>query len=196
MVALPQKLSGKWTAGFALDFHTVKSEFVGYNSYGHPEFDTTYTELGSLLKKAKYRENQSALDALAEAASSFIRSRSWGIDCIVPVPPSNMNRKYQPVYELAERISSILGSPVCMDCIEKIKRTPELKNVHDYSVRLKALEDAFRVDKRKARNRAILLLDDLYRSGATLNAISKTLLEDGSAEKVYVLTMTKTRSNL
>ena len=41
----PQKLSGEWNSGYALDLHTIKSEFLGYNSYGHPEFDTTYTEL-------------------------------------------------------------------------------------------------------------------------------------------------------
>jgi len=192
----PQKLSGKWSSGYALDVHTIKSEFAGYNSYGHPEFNTTYTELGDLLKKAKYRENKSALDSLAEVASSFLQSRSWDIDCIVPVPPSNMKRKYQPVFELADRISSILKKPVCKSCIQKIKETPELKNVHDYSDRLKSLEGAFQVDVKKTRDKAILLLDDLYRSGATLNAICKVLFEDGLARKVYVLTMTKTRSNL
>ena len=192
----PQKLSGKWNSGYALDLHTIKSKFLGHNSYGHPEFDTTYTELGGLLKKAKYRENKSALDILAETASSFIQSRDWDIDCIVPVPPSNMHRKYQPVFELAERISSTLKKPVCWNCVTKIKETPELKNVHDYSTRLKMLEDAFRVDIKKTRDKVILLLDDLYRSGATLNAISKALLEDGFARKVHVLAMTKTRSNL
>src|SRR5882762_3728052 len=96
----PQKLSGVWNSGYALALHTIKSEFIGYNSYGHPEFDTTYTELGDLLKKAKYREIKSALDTLSKEASSFIQSRNWEIDCIVPVPPSNMSRKYQPVFEI------------------------------------------------------------------------------------------------
>jgi len=192
----PQKISGEWNSGYVLDLHTIKSEFLGHNSYGHPEFDTTYTEMGGLLKKAKYRESQSALDTLAETASSFIQSRGWGIDCIVPVPPSNTGRKYQPVFELAKRISSIIGKPVCWDCVAKVTDTPELKNVHDYSARLKILKDAFSVDKKKTRDKVILLLDDLYRSGATMNAISKTLLEHGSAKKVYALAITKTRSNL
>lgn len=192
----PQKISGEWSSGYVLDLHTIKSEFLGYNSYGHPEFDTTYTELGGLLKKAKYRESQSGLDTLAESASSFIQSCCWAIDCLVPVPPSNTARKYQPVFELAKRISSILGKPVSWDCVTKVKETPELKNILDYSSRLKILKDAFGVDKKKARDKVILLLDDLYRSGATMNAISKTLLEYGSAKKVYVLAITKTRSNL
>lgn len=192
----PTKVNGEWKSGYVLDFHTIKSEFLGYNSYGHPEFDTTYTELGALLKKAKYRQNQPALDDLAEAASSFIQSRPWTVDCIVPVPPSNTSRKYQPVFEIAIRISSIIGKPVCWDCLAKVKVTPELKNVHEYQARLKMLRDAFSVDKKKTSGKVILLLDDLYRSGATMNAISKSLLEQGSAKSVYVLAITKTRSNL
>lgn len=192
----PRKISGEWNSGYVLDLHTIKSEFLGYNPYGYPEFNTTYTELGSLLKKAKYRENQSALDTLAQAASSFIGSRDWAIDCIVPVPPSNVGRKNQPVFELAKRISTILGKPVCWDCVTKVKDTLELKNVHDYSSRLKILKDAFGVDQKETRKKNILLLDDLYRSGATLKAITKALFEQGSAAKVYVLAITKTRSNL
>jgi predicted amidophosphoribosyltransferase len=190
----PQKISGEWNSDYVLDMHTIKSEFLGYNSYGHPEFDTTYTELGGLLKKAKYRESQNALDTLAETAASFIQTRDWDIDCIVPVPPSNMTRKHQPVFELARRISSILNKPVCWDCNSKIKDTPELKNIHDYSARLKVLKDAFSVDKKKTRDKIILLLDDLYRSGATMNAISKALIAQGSAKRVYALAITKTRS--
>jgi predicted amidophosphoribosyltransferase len=152
--------------------------------------------LGGLLKKAKYRENKNTLDVLADSASSFIESRNWCIDYIVPVPPSNLKRKYQPVFELAQRISSTLKKPVCWDCIKKVTETPELKNVHDYAARLKILESAFSVDRNKTHDKVILLLDDQYRSGATLNAISKNLCEDGSAKKIYVLAITKTRSNL
>lgn len=83
---------------------------------------------------------------------------------------------------------------MCWDCISKTKDTPELKNIHDYSARLKVLKDAFSVDKKKTRDKIILLLDDLYRSGATMNAISKTLLEEGSAKNVYALAITKTRN--
>lgn len=192
----PQKLSGEWDSGYALDLHTIKSEFLGYNPYGHPEFDTTYTELGDLLKKAKYREIKSALDTLAKTASSFIQSRNWNLDCIVPVPPSNTSRKYQPVFEIAERISSTIKKPVCLDCLTKVKITPELKGIHDYVARAKILKDAFSVDKKKTHEKVILLLDDLYRSGATMNVIAKALREEGSAKKVYALTITKTRSNL
>jgi competence protein ComFC len=192
----PRKLSGKWDSGYALDLHTAKSECIGHNSYGQPVFDTTRTELGELLYRAKYGGKKAALDVIAQAAADFIASQNWKVDCIVPVPPSNTDRKYQPVVELADRVAGILKKPVCRDCVEKVKETPELKGVYDLPTRRNLLKDAFSVNQKITRKKNILLLDDLYRSGATLNEISKALLEKGSAARVYVLTITKTRSNL
>ena len=45
------------------------------------------------------------------------------------------------------------------------------------------------------RGKKVLLFDDLYRSGSTLNEITNTLYEEGGVSDVYVLTITKTRSN-
>ena len=47
----------------------------------------------------------------------------------------------------------------------------------------------------KTKNRHILLFDDLFRSGSTLNAITDLLMGDGQPASVRVLTITKTRSN-
>jgi competence protein ComFC len=41
----------------------------------------------------------------------------------------------------------------------------------------------------------ILLFDDLYRSGATMDAITAELYESGKAMDVFALTITRTRSN-
>ena len=41
----------------------------------------------------------------------------------------------------------------------------------------------------------ILLIDDLYRSGATLKVATNLLYSKATVKNVYVLTMTKTRSN-
>jgi len=42
----PKKIQGEWTSGYALDIHTLSSEFIGYNEYGHPHFDNKRSEMG------------------------------------------------------------------------------------------------------------------------------------------------------
>ena len=39
--------------GFALDFHTFSSTFIGYNAFGHPEFETRRPPIGELLYNLK-----------------------------------------------------------------------------------------------------------------------------------------------
>jgi competence protein ComFC len=45
----PRKLSGPWTEGYALDLHTASSEFLGYDEFGHEQFNTERTEVGELV---------------------------------------------------------------------------------------------------------------------------------------------------
>lgn len=77
--------------------------------------------------------------------------------------------------------------------VSKTKNTPELKDVFDYQERLKLLEDAFQVNDDTARGKRILLVDDLYRSGATASVVAQNLI-DGGAATVFMLAMTKTRT--
>jgi hypothetical protein len=45
----PRRINGAWREGFALDLHTLSSEYVGDDEFGHPRFDTIRTEIGELL---------------------------------------------------------------------------------------------------------------------------------------------------
>ena len=80
-------------------------------------------------------------------------------------------------------------------CIKKVKDTPQLKNVADLDERLRILEGVHEVDSAGIRGKRILLFDDLYRSGATMNAITDILYDHGGAVEVFALTVTRTRSN-
>ena len=59
----PMRVPGSWREGYVLDYHTKSSEFLGYDEYGHPRFETIRTEVGELLYRLKYRGRK---DALAE----------------------------------------------------------------------------------------------------------------------------------
>ena len=190
----PKRISGNWKEGFALDFHTLRSEYIGDDEYGHPQFDTTRSKIGELLYRLKYKEDKSVLEEIITTASEFIKSRNWALDLVVAVPPSRMGRAFQPVPPMAKGIASALVIDVCIDCVIKVKETPELKRIFDFGQRLGMLRDAFEVREPDVAGHTVLLFDDLYRSGATLNAVTRVLLEQGKAKNVYTLTLTMTRS--
>jgi len=115
------------------------------------------------------------------------------VDLIIPVPPSTP-RPEQPVILLARAIGERLRVPVCEGCVAKVRDTPQLKNVFDFDERSRLLDGAFEVDLSMAKGKIVLLFDDLYRSGATLNAITTLLYDQGGAKDVLALTLTRTRS--
>jgi predicted amidophosphoribosyltransferase len=193
----PIELKGNWTKGYSLDIHTISSTYLGDDEFGHPCFDTKRSELGELVIRLKYRDDKSVLNDILDSITDFLKNK-WKIintlDYIVPVPPSNLTRKYQPVIEIAEKLSNTIKLPVCIDSLVKVKKTPELKDIVDFEKRKEILEDAFNIQNDCIKGKNILLFDDLYRSGATLQIITGVLYNKGKVKNVYVLTLTKTRS--
>lgn len=188
----PIELEGNWAEGYALDIHTISSEYRG------DRFDTTRTQLGELVYQLKYGGNLAVIGDMVRIASTFLTDE-WGIatnlDYIVPVPPSNLNRRFQPVITIAIQLSKALNIPICNDSLVKIKKTDELKDIDDYRERTKILKNAFSISNNRLNGKDILLFDDLYRSGATLRVITEILYNQGRVNEVFVLTLTKTRIN-
>ncbi|RKY11613.1 MAG: ComF family protein [Planctomycetota bacterium] len=189
----PKRIRGEWASGYALDMHTLSSECIGYNEYGHAQFDTKRSEMGELLYRLKYKSDRSVLKIIIDAVVEFVKSKDWQVDVLIPVPPSSTTRSFQPVLSIAKGVSKLLLLRLCQDCVVKVKEMPELKNVYELDKRMELLKDAYAVVRREVVDRKILLFDDLYRSGATLNAITQALKQKGKVKDVYVLTLTMTR---
>ena len=190
----PQVIKGNWDAGYALDKHSLSSECISYNEYGYPQFDTKYSPLGELIVQLKYRNNLAVLEAIVDTIVSFIKYK-WliYIDLILPTPPSKTDRLVQPVEVMADRVGRILKVEVSNNVLKKVKDTKQLKSITDQQERTNILKDAFQIVDRATENKNILLLDDLYDSGTTLNIITGVLKKYGKPNKVYILACTKTR---
>jgi predicted amidophosphoribosyltransferase len=189
----PQKITGSWKEGFVLDFHTLESKYLGDDEYGHPQFENVYSEIGKLLHLLKSKKDRSAIDPIAAAAVEFVRGVRWQPQVVVTVPPSRY-RFFQPLKALSREVAERLQVEFCEGCVKKIKSTPQLKNVFDYERRKELLSDAFQADHAKLIGKRVLLLDDLYRSGATMNSVTIALMQSGNAAAVYALAITKTRA--
>lgn len=189
----PVKLPGPWADGYVLERqHMVSSEFLGHDSFGHAQFDTKRSELGELVFLLKNRNDRATVGPLAETAAAFVKQWQVSIDAVVPVPPSR-KRTFQPVVEIANGLGNQLAKPVLAGAVTKVRETPELKDVFGYAERQKLLEGAFAVNRELVQGLRLLLVDDLYRSGATAAVVAKELLEAG-ASVIYFLAMTKTRA--
>jgi competence protein ComFC len=193
----PQRITGNWTHGWALDRHTVRSVQGGDMDSGRAVFQTERSELGEALYELKYRGDREQVEPIARTVAEFIRGRSElaGIQAVLAVPPSDTRRSFQPVPELAARIGAVLGLPAPDDYIIKTKPTTALKNVTDKRRRRQELEGAFTVFDQRFAGMHVLLFDDLFRSGETLKAVTVALLFDGNAAKVSVVAATGTRAN-
>src|SRR6266566_5095372 len=95
----PKEIRGSWDRGFVLDVHTISSTMIGYNEYGHPEFDTQRSPLGEMVYRLKYRADKSVLPAIVETIVEFLANSGIQADVVVPVPPSK-TRSHQPVIEI------------------------------------------------------------------------------------------------
>ena len=193
----PRKIQGNWRAGYVLDFHTISS-----SPLLDGKFDTKRTEIGELVFQVKYRYDRSKIQPIAEIAAKFVREEFTVndhpilpyLDAVIPTPPSEMNRPFQPVEEIASRIGQILDIPVISDYLSKVKGTIPLKNLEGEENRQEQLHSAFKVRDTSAKYRCVLLFDDIYRSGETLTEITNVLHKQGNISRVLVLTLTQTRT--
>lgn len=113
-------------------------------------------------------------------------------DVMVPVPFSK-NRDFQPVYEILIKVANLLKKPIDLQYIKKIGQTPELKSIDSIKEIQNTLKGKFDVSLKYA-NKNIFLFDDVYSSGSTLKEVTKTLYNKGKVHKVFVMTLTKTRT--
>src|SRR5271157_5265288 len=168
----PKEIKGSWDQGYVLDVHTISSTMIGYNELGHPEFDTVRSELGELVYRLKYKGDTNVIPSVVEVTAGFVNAWKIHPDVVVPIPPSKVQRAFQPVVEIASELAKSLGVALNMSSIEKTKPTPQMKDIGDFPARVAALETAFTCGNDLA-GKQVLLLDDLFQSGATMNVVAR-----------------------
>lgn len=116
--------------------------------------------------------------------------RLWGIDLIVPVPlhwRRRRKRGYNQAEIVARHLGELTGIPVEKRLVIRKKYTKPQKTLNNKE-RVRNLKDVFEVRKTAVRQKNILLVDDIYTTGSTIDAVSRVLLEKGH-NKVWFLTI-------
>jgi predicted amidophosphoribosyltransferase len=190
---MSHKISGNWDKGYAVDLHTISSTPCGVNAYGHTIFDNKYTMLGELMNRCKYKNDSAAVPLIAQEVITRVTSISK-FDIIIPVPPSNQFRTFQPVAEIAKAICISTGVKLLEGAFD-VKPRAQLKSINDPEERIKILKESITLSRiPEIEGKSVLIFDDLFRSGSTLTVICD-LLRPHKPSRICVLTVTKTRSN-
>ena len=116
-------------------------------------------------------------------------------DAIVPVPSHwtrVLYRGFNPADMIAKGLSVLSKVPV-NKALKRIRRTP-YQHTKIKSERLLNIQNAFKYTGRNIKNKNMLLVDDVFTTGATLNECAKTLLQAG-AQAVNCITIASTSAD-
>lgn len=112
---------------------------------------------------------------------------------VIPMPPSSPDKSYDLPSIIAQQLASRLSCSDGSGIVRTTKPRPQLKNL-SLAQKLDALEGTMRIDVELARNQVVLLIDDLYQSGASMNFVGMELLNAG-ARAILGLSVEKTIRN-
>jgi orotate phosphoribosyltransferase-like protein len=175
----PGQLVGPWHCGWSLGFH---SRFSGG--------DWQRSAVGDLTYRLKYQGDLTSLPMLVEQTLQVIAMHPElaQVDVIAPVPPSQQ-RATDPVLAFCAALSDKIKLPV-QTKIVKIRPTQPQKELKTLAQKRANVKNAFALSS-GTKGQRILLVDDLFDSGATLDEITQLLIEHDAA-RVNVLTLTRT----
>lgn len=125
---------------------------------------------------------------------SFENSSFQDVNLIIPVPLSK-KRMFERGFNQAAILAEILSTETKIDTDEqtlvRTVHTPIHRAAMDRKAREKTVENAFDVKRpRLVEGKRILLVDDVFTSGATVSACAEILKKKG-ADKVLVLTIAR-----
>ncbi len=143
-----------------------------------------------ILYRYKYGNRRDYAEFFAAEAyrvyGGFIRTA--GIEAVIPVPLHKKRQKkrgYNQAELFAGRLCALCGVPLENRLLYRVKNTAPLKKL-SAKERKNNLKKAFKVGKNIVKLKRVLLVDDIYTTGSTLNAAAAVLKEAGVGE-VYVL---------
>ena len=148
-----------------------------------------------LVQRLKYQDSPDLAAVLATAMHRAGRVLFADCAVIVPVPLHRWRlwgRRYNQSAMLAARLAQLSGLPHDPMILERVRPTPRQVGL-SLSQRQDNVRGAFRVPeamKARVSGRGVLLVDDVYTSGATAKAASRALLRAG-ATAVDVLTFAR-----
>ncbi|HEV7661833.1 MAG TPA: ComF family protein [Allosphingosinicella sp.] len=180
---------------FPFDYETGGEVECGRCLAEPPAFDRLRAAVayGEISRHVALKLKYGGRPGVAETMARFMaRHLDAGEDRLVAPVPLHRWRIWRRGYNQSALIATALagrfGLETRLDLIERIKATPPLRGMGPRE-RKEAVRGAFRVNARAkaaVKGRAVLLIDDVYTSGATANGCA-LILKRAGASRVEIL---------
>lgn len=143
-----------------------------------------------MIHQFKYENRFALAKPLADLLTELVPEKT---DCLIPIPlhfQKLRKRRYNPPALLARRLSKILSIPIYLDVLKKI--SPSISQTGlSKTERKKNVAKTFHVTKpEKIVSKRILLIDDVYTTGATTDECASVLKKQGAGD-VTILTLAR-----
>jgi ComF family protein len=144
------------------------------------------------LLQLKYRPDRQLVAVMGEWLLEVYEREGWNAGVVIPVPLSNhrtRERGFNQAALLAETFGSRAGLPVDTSSLKRTEDTRSQVGLNP-SERWENVRRAFKADSLTIESADILVVDDLYTTGATLSACAIALRVAG-ARSVVGLTVAR-----
>ncbi len=118
------------------------------------------------------------------------RLKRLGIEAIIPVPMykgKQKQRGYNQAEVYAKELSKELGIPMYGSLVTRVKNTAPMKEL-DARGRRNNLKKAFNIARNDVKFKCVLIIDDIYTTGSTIDEIAHEFRMAG-VDRIYCLTL-------
>ena len=148
--------------------------------------------LARAIVSLKYRPNRRLAGLMGGWLQQVYDRTGWQGDLVVPIPLGRERQKrrgYNQAHLLALALKDRLQLPVEANRLRRVLDTPSQVGLMP-SERRENVRNAFRAEPGPWPGSGVVLIDDLFTTGATLAACATTLLQAG-AEQVFALSVAR-----
>ena len=182
-------------------FDSVMEQICQYCADEQPPFTKAYAPfvyggLGAgLILRLKHTDHMHISKILAQWMANCDKEMLKQCDVLIPVPihwTRLLSRRFNQAAVLSHAITKLTGIPTESRALKRIKSTPPQGHMNKAD-RKNNVKGAFKIMK-DITGKTVLLIDDVFTTGATINECAKVLIK-GGAKEVYVLTAAKVKFN-
>ncbi len=184
---IPQKISGICIP--CQNYPTAYSSARAWGLHKGP--------LRNAVHQLKYRRDIALGENLAIYLKNLVKTQNWEIDLILPIPLARKRLKtrgYNQAALLAYPLAYYLEMAYSSKALRRDRETRSQIGLNRQE-RRENVRNAFAANSNLVNGKTILLVDDVFTTGATLNSASLSLLESG-AKSVYAVSLARAASLL